>query len=73
MLSGKFKKSWPITNIPGLLFMLTFILCVEHISYKLLIIGDNQRNFLKIWQQIWPLRLWFSMIAGQVVSILNGI
>jgi hypothetical protein len=67
MLSGKFKYSWPVTNVPGLLFMLTFILCVEHISYKLLIIGVNQGNFLKIWQQIWLLRLWFFKIAGQVV------
>jgi hypothetical protein len=31
--------------------MLTFFLFVELISYKLLIIGVNQRNFLKIWQQ----------------------
>ena len=29
MLSDKFKQPWPITNEPGLLFMLTFILCVE--------------------------------------------
>jgi hypothetical protein len=67
MLSGKFKLSWPITNVTGLLFMLAFILCVELISYKLLVIGINQGNFRKIWQQIWLLRLWFSMIAGQVV------
>jgi hypothetical protein len=47
--------------------MLTFFLFAELISYKLLIIGVNQGNFIKIWQQIWPLRLWFSKIAGQVV------
>jgi hypothetical protein len=55
------------TYVPGLLFILTFILCVELISCKLLIIGVNQGNFLKIWQQRWLLRLWFSKIAGQVV------
>jgi hypothetical protein len=48
-------------------FMLKFILWVELISYKLLIIGVNQGDFLKIWQQIWLLRLWFSKIAGEVV------
>jgi hypothetical protein len=31
--------------------MITFFLFVELISYKLLIIGVNQGNFLKIWQQ----------------------
>ena len=31
--------------------MLTFFLFVDLISYKLLIIGVNQGNFLKIWQQ----------------------
>jgi hypothetical protein len=41
MLSDKFKQPWHITNVPGLLFILTFILCVEFISYKLLSMGDN--------------------------------
>jgi hypothetical protein len=41
MLSDKFKQPWHITNVPGLLFILQFILCVECISYKLLSLGVN--------------------------------